>query len=77
MSFFGSDSPSARLEREYGSHAIRDYRTEDLAEKLIHDLMPHLDRADWMLMRNIRVNVNAPSQFKLAERQMIVREQLS
>ncbi len=85
--FFGRDSPSAKLEREYGSNAIKGYRAEYLADKLIHDLQPLLDRANRMMLRNIRalrelkganitVNVNAPSQVNLAQQQLNVQENI-
>ncbi len=83
--FFGRESPSAKLESEYGSFAIKSYRVEDLADKLIHDLQPLLDRANRMLLRNIKalrdlksanitVNVNAPSQVNMAQQQVNVHE---
>ncbi len=80
--FFARESPSAALEGYYGKEAIR-YRVEDLARKLSEDLQPLLDRANRMLIRNLKalrelraanvtVNVNAPSQLNLAERQVNV-----
>ncbi len=83
--FFGRDSPSAKIESYYGSHAVKGYRAEDLADKLIVTLQPLLDRANRMLLRNIKalrdlksanitVHVNAPSQVNVAQQQVNLKE---
>ncbi len=83
--FFARDNPSVKVREKYGDYAVRGYTVEDTAERLVEELQPLLDRANRMLIRNIKalrdlksanitVNVNAPSQVNLAQQQVNVQD---
>jgi len=79
--FFARDSPTAKIKQKYGEYAVKGYTVEYTAERLTQQMQPLLDRANRMLLRNIKalrdlktanitVNVNAPSQVNLASKQL-------
>ncbi len=83
--FFGRDNPTVKVEEKYGEYQVRGYTVESTAERLVEELQPLMDRANRMLLRNIKalrdlksanitVNVNAPSQVNLAQQQVNVQE---
>lgn len=85
--FFARDNPTAKVKQQYGEYAVRGYTVEDTAERLVEVLQPLLDRANRMLLRNIKalrdlkaanitVKVNAPSQVNLAQQQVNVQRQV-
>ncbi len=78
--FFGRDDPMPKLREKHG-YTIQGWRVDDLAQRLTEELQPLLDRANRMLIRNLKalrdlrnagitVNVNEPSQVNLAQQQI-------
>ncbi len=83
--FFARDNPTAKVREKYGEYALKGYTVEDTAERLVDELQLLIDRANRMLLRNIKalrdlkcanitVNVNAPSQVNVAEKQVNVSD---
>ncbi len=83
--FFARDTPTAKVREKYGEYQVRGYTVENTAERLVEELQPLMDRANRMLLRNIKalrdlksanitVNVNAPSQVNFAQQQVNVAE---
>jgi hypothetical protein len=51
--FFREEAPTAKFKREYGS-LVQGLRVEDVVERLVHELLPLLDRCNRMFIRNLR-----------------------
>lgn len=52
--FFARDTASVKVREKYGDYAVRGYIVEDTADRLVEKLQPLLDRANRMLVRNIK-----------------------
>ncbi len=53
--FFRKESPTARFRKEYGGYGNVDgLRLEDIAKQIVESLMPLLDRANRMMLRNLK-----------------------
>jgi hypothetical protein len=52
--WFGLESPTAKLRKEYGRDAVEGLHVEATAERMQGQLFPLLERANRMLLRNLR-----------------------
>jgi hypothetical protein len=60
--FFREDSPTAKLKQQYG-YTVEGLRVEEIVERLVHELVPLLDRCNRMFIRNLRAikDLRAPA----------------
>jgi hypothetical protein len=52
--FFGKESLTAKLKGYYGSDNVRGLRVEDIVHRLGEELFPLLDRANRLMLRNLK-----------------------
>jgi len=76
--FFAREAPSAKLKKQYGSEAVAGLHVEDMLQRYSEQLLPLLDRANRLLIRNLKavrelkvgplpnVSINNPSQVNVA-----------
>jgi hypothetical protein len=52
--FFGKETLTAKLKGYYGSDNVRGLRAEDIVHRLGEELFPLLDRANRLMLRNLK-----------------------
>jgi hypothetical protein len=82
--FFGLESPTVKLRSYYGSREAGKLNVEETAQRIGEQFMPLLDRANRMMLRNLRairerkvkpapsVTIGAAAQVNLAQQQVNV-----